>query len=86
LNILTIYLILLNLFCLVLMFQDKRFAKNGKRRIPEKRFFLIAALGGALGIWLGMKLWHHKTKHRSFTLGIPALFIVNAGFVYWIAK
>jgi uncharacterized membrane protein YsdA (DUF1294 family) len=86
LKIFIIYLIIINLACLFLMAQDKKFAKQGHRRIPEKRLFLNAVLGGALGIWLGMKLWHHKTKHRSFTIGIPALFIINIISVYLIVK
>jgi uncharacterized membrane protein YsdA (DUF1294 family) len=86
LNIIIIYLIIVNLGCLFLMAQDKKFAEKGHRRIPEKRLFLNAALGGALGIWMGMRLWRHKTKHRSFTIGIPALFIVNVLSVYLILK
>lgn len=62
----------------LLMGWDKRRAKQrGKRRVPEKQLFLLAAVGGAIGVWAGMKTWRHKTQHRSFTVGIPYLIAVN---------
>ncbi|MDQ6421608.1 DUF1294 domain-containing protein [Paenibacillus sp. LHD-117] len=71
-------LIVLNGFTFLLMGWDKRRAKQrGKRRVPEKRFFLLGAVGGALGVWYGMKAWRHKTQHRAFTVGIPYLIAVN---------
>jgi len=55
---------------------DKWKAKrDGARRIPEKTLFWMAALGGSIGALLGMKVWHHKTLHRSFKYGIPAILI-----------
>ena len=80
-----------NLLAFGLMGADKAFARKGLHRIPEKRLFLAAALGGALGALLGMRLFRHKTLHRSFTLGMPALLILNLlayGFLarlLWIA-
>ncbi|GKU78782.1 DUF1294 domain-containing protein [Paenibacillus sp. L3-i20] len=71
------YLILLNGYGFILMGQDKQKAKRRTRRVPEKKFFIISALGGAIGIWYGMKKWRHKTQHRAFTVGIPTLVIVN---------
>ena len=69
---------------------DKGRAKKDKSRIPEKKLFITAVLGGALGALLGMTVFHHKTQHRSFTLGMPALFILNLAFcgliVYLIIK
>lgn len=66
-----------NLRAFALMGADKRRARKGKSRIPEKRLFLFAALGGALGALAGMRLFHHKTLHRSFALGMPALLVLN---------
>lgn len=66
-----------NFWAFGLMGIDKARARKAKRRIPEKRLFLSAALGGALGAMLGMRLFHHKTLHRSFTLGMPALLLFN---------
>lgn len=61
----------------VLMGVDKRKAKKGARRIPEKTFFLIALLGGALGAILGMYTFRHKTLHRKFTWGMPAILLLQ---------
>lgn len=47
--------------------------RSARRRVPERVLFLIAALGGAAGAWLGMYLFRHKTRHWYFVLGIPAI-------------
>ncbi|MHA6484266.1 DUF1294 domain-containing protein [Paenibacillus sp. strain BS8-2] len=75
---LIVVLIGLNGWTFILMGWDKNRAKQrGKRRVPEKRIFLLAAIGGAFGVWSGMKMWRHKTQHRSFTVGIPYLAALN---------
>jgi uncharacterized membrane protein YsdA (DUF1294 family) len=81
---LVIYLIIMNVVNFILMGYDKKQAKKGSRRIPEKRFFTYAAFGGALGGWLGMLKWRHKTKHMSFVLGLPALLVVNIICMYFL--
>ena len=60
------------------------------RRVPEKTLFLLAALGGSVGALLGMRVWRHKTLHKSFRFGIPAILvlqiIIPAGlWLYWNA-
>ncbi len=70
------------LFCM--MGADKRFARRGERRIPEARLFFAAALGGAVGGWLGMRVFHHKTRHWYFALGFPAIAIAQAAGVVWL--
>lgn len=47
--------------------------KESVRRIPEKTLFLLAAIGGSVGALIGMRVWHHKTLHKSFRIGIPAI-------------
>jgi uncharacterized membrane protein YsdA (DUF1294 family) len=77
----------LNLWGWVLMGIDKRRAKKKAWRVPEARFFWIAGFGGALGVWLGMRTWHHKTLHNSFRWGIPLLLLGwVAGAVLWFAS
>ena len=49
--------------------------RPGARRIPERNLFLTAMAGGSIGAWLGMKVWHHKTLHKSFRFGIPIIFL-----------
>jgi uncharacterized membrane protein YsdA (DUF1294 family) len=79
-----IYLLIINAVNFFSMGYDKQQAKKGLRRIPEKRLFTYAAVGGALGGWLGMLNWRHKTKHMSFVLGFPALLVVNVICMYWV--
>ena len=57
------------------------------RRVPEKTLFLLAVLGGSVGALLGMRVFHHKTLHRSFRFGIPAILaaqlLLAGAAVYW---
>ena len=68
-----LFLILVNALGLILMLADKQKAKRNKWRISEATLFSVAAIGGSVGIWMGMYLFRHKTKHIAFTAGIPAI-------------
>lgn len=70
-----IYLILINLITFLAMYIDKRKAKKGKRRIPEKTLFILVGLGGGIGGILAMYLFRHKTKKTRFVIGFPAILI-----------
>ncbi|WP_195575481.1 DUF1294 domain-containing protein [Paenibacillus sp. 1001270B_150601_E10] len=72
-----IYACVLNIIGYILMSVDKDLAVKRKRRIPEKRLFGTAWLGGALGVLIGMYHKHHKTQHTTFTAGIPFILVVN---------
>ena len=79
-------LLALNLISFGLMAYDKRCAKAGKRRIPEKTLFLAAACFGGLGGVLGMTVCRHKTQHWYFKLFFPILLIVQIALLaaaYW---
>lgn len=56
---------------------DKYRARNGKWRIPEATLLMLAVVGGSVGAWLGMKVWHHKTRHRKFRDGVPAILLLQ---------
>ena len=71
------------LFCL--MGADKRFAKLSARRVPEKRLFAFAVLGGGVGGLLGMYCFRHKTKHWYFVLGFWALALMQLAALGWLA-
>ena len=71
------YILLINLITFLLFGIDKYKAKKGLWRIPEKVLFLFAILGGSVGALIGMKVFRHKTKHKSFTIGIPAILIIQ---------
>lgn len=74
---LQIYIIVINIVAFIIMGIDKNKAQRNKRRISEKSIFTTAFIGGALGVYLGMRFFHHKTKHLEFTVGIPAAVIIN---------
>ena len=75
----------MSLVLFVTMGLDKRFAKTGHRRVPEKRLFGLAALLGALGGLLGMYAFHHKTKHWYFVVGFWALTLLQLGALSYLA-
>ncbi|WP_270172428.1 DUF1294 domain-containing protein [Paenibacillus sp. SYP-B4298] len=62
----------------MLMRHDKLQAGRRGRRVPERTLLGLAALGGAAGGWLGMKLWRHKTRHGRFRFGLPLLTATHA--------
>lgn len=72
-----IYYIFINLYAVTLMYIDKKRAVKNQWRISEKRLFLIGVFGGPFGIYAGMKLFCHKTKHKIFSLGIPIIMIFH---------
>lgn len=81
-----IYLLLINAAAFLLMLIDKQKARRGRWRISEATLLWSAALGGSIGALAGMYLFRHKTKHKKFTLGVPAILtaqIVIAALVWW---
>ena len=74
------YLIVINAYAFYQFGVDKSRAINHQWRISEKRLMRTALLGGAVGSWLGMKTFHHKTLHPKFRSGLPL--IVLSQF-YW---
>lgn len=84
---LLVYLVAVNLLLFVLMGADKSRAKRHARRVPEATLFFFALLGGSLGGILGMYAFRHKTLHRSFRLGFPAILLLEAALgVYLYLK
>ena len=67
-------------FCVYGLDKDK--AKKDKWRIPEKTLLLLAFFFGGLGAFLGMRVFHHKTKHRLFTIGVPVCLLLNIAALY----
>lgn len=74
-----------SLLLLILMGADKRLARVGGRRVPEKRLFLLALLFGAPGGLLGMYAFRHKTRHWYFILGFWALTLIQLAALGWLA-
>ncbi|MEG2000732.1 MAG: DUF1294 domain-containing protein [Evtepia sp.] len=72
-----LYLIAVNFLAFFLMAYDKSQARKGRWRIAEKTLFLTAAIGGSVGAIAGMKIFRHKTRHRSFQYGMPIILFVQ---------
>ena len=83
-KVILLWLAGLNLLAFLLCGIDKWKAKKGRWRIPEKTLFLSALLGGSIGLLLGMKVFRHKTKHKSFTIGVPAILVLQLGLAAWV--
>ena len=73
LPVVLVYLIAVNALGLVLFGIDKWKAKHAQWRISEPTLLAIAAIGGSIGSWIGMKMWHHKTLPKKFKYGIPLM-------------
>lgn len=76
-KIILIYIILINIMGFILMGLDKKKSIQKKWRIKESTLLKTAIAGGCLGIWLGMKEFHHKTNNKKFSNGIPAIFVLH---------
>lgn len=74
---LLVYAAAMSIVLLGMMGADKRRARLGRRRVSEQRLLLLALLGGAAGGWVGMRLFRHKTKHKLFALGLPAMTVLH---------
>ena len=81
-QIILIYLIAINVVAFFLYGIDKWKAKRSKWRISEATLLGLAVIGGSIGAWLGMKVWHHKTMHKKFKYGLPLILIVQIAIVF----
>lgn len=84
-KMLCIYLVVMNATAFVMMGADKRRARKGRWRISEKALFAAALAGGSAGAILGMQIFRHKTRHRYFVWGMPAILAVQLLLLYSFA-
>ena len=80
------YLIAINVITFLIYGIDKFKAKKGKWRIPESSLLLLAIIGGSIGAWFGIKVWHHKTLHKKFKYGIPLIVIAQIAIAVYIFR
>lgn len=73
LKAIVIYLAAVNIITFIMFGADKARAAKGRWRISEAALILAALLGGSTGALAGMRIFHHKTRHRKFTIGIPVI-------------
>ena len=78
------YLLGINVVTFIVYGIDKYKAKKAKWRIPEATLLLLAVLGGSIGAWMGMKVWHHKTMHKKFKYGIPAILLIQIALMTYL--
>lgn len=83
-QLILIYLLIINAIAFLLMLADKRCAQKNLWRIPESTLLTAAALGGSIGAFAGMYTFRHKTKHLKFTLGVPGILIVQIALAVWL--
>ena len=83
-TIILYYLLAVNIATFLLYGIDKYKAKKNQWRISEATLLTMAAIGGSIGAWVGMRLWHHKTMHKKFKYGIPVIIIMQIALVAYL--
>lgn len=83
-DIITGYLFAVNIVSFILYGIDKYKAKRGKWRISEAMLLTMAVIGGSVGAWAGMKVWHHKTMHKKFTIGVSLVFALQVALAIYL--
>ena len=84
-NLLPVLLIIMmSIIAFIAMGVDKRKAKQHKHRISEKTLWILALVGGAIGSYLGMIFFRHKTKHLNFRIGFTLLAVGHLTLLFWI--
>ena len=79
-----LWVLALSILDFALMGADKGRARRGAWRVPEKTFFLVALLGGSPGAILGMRFFHHKTRHWYFKWCLPAILMAQLALAIWL--
>ena len=83
-HIVLIYLAVINVVTFFMYGIDKWKAKKSKWRIRETALLGLAVLGGSIGAWLGMKVWHHKTQHKKFRYSVPVIIIIQLSIIVYL--
>ena len=78
------YLLAINIATFLLYGIDKYKAKKNQWRISEATLLTMAAIGGSIGAWAGMRIWHHKTMHKKFKYGIPVIIIMQVALAVYL--
>ena len=79
-----VWLILINLTAFIAYGVDKRKAVKGQWRIPEATLWTIALLGGSIGSYITMRTIRHKTQHKSFMIGFPAIISFQVAIITYL--
>lgn len=82
-KIIVLYFVFFNVLTFLLYGIDKWKAKRARWRIPESVLLGMAAVGGSVGAGLGVRVWHHKTQHKKFRYGVPAILVAQIVLLGW---
>ena len=82
--LLVAYVAIINTLAFIVYGIDKLKAKKGRWRIPESTLLLLAVVGGSMGAWYGVRVWHHKTLHKKFKYGIPLIMAIQIGLLLYL--
>lgn len=85
-NTAMIYILIMNVIGFCLMGLDKHRARTRQLRVPEKILFGAALLGGSAGAWAGMYVFHHKTRHWYFVVGIPLILAAQLALTVYFTR
>ena len=85
-TLLQIYLLEICAVAFLLCAVDKLCARKNAWRVPAATLLLSAILGGAAGLFLGMLLFRHKTRHKRFIIGVPLLLLLQISMFYFLGK
>ena len=85
-ELLLYYFVCVNVLTFFVYGIDKWQARQGKWRISEATLLLLAVIGGSIGAWLGMRVWRHKTMHKKFKYGIPAILMIHIIIFGYLSK
>ncbi|MBQ0034976.1 MAG: DUF1294 domain-containing protein [Bacteroidales bacterium] len=79
-----LYLLAANVLTFFVYGIDKLKAKRSRWRIPERTLLWFAVAGGSVGALLGIRVWHHKTLHKKFRYGVPAILILQLALAAYL--
>ena len=85
-TIILLYLAAVNVVTFFVYGIDKWKAKHNRWRITEMALLLLAVLGGSIGAWIGMRVWHHKTQHKKFKYGVPLILVVQVAICLFFLR
>lgn len=81
-----IYLAVISIMSVIVTIHDKRAAKKGNLRIPERNLMLLSIFGGSVAMYMTMQLIRHKTKHAKFMIGVPVIMVLQLFAVIAVAN
>ena len=85
-NFILVYAAVMSLIAFAAFGIDKFKAKTNRWRIRERTLFLLALSGGGIGAFLGMKVFHHKTRNKQFAVGLPVIMIIQTVLLLFLIQ